>query len=67
MPDVADDLKTRLMAILKADEWSLEEIGKLVGLNKSNVCRKLRMVPGALPDGWEGGRRMAARAAMTAR
>ncbi|CAN7466312.1 hypothetical protein [Acidovorax sp. LjRoot117] len=53
-PYVADDLKTRLMAILKADEWSLEEIGKLVGLNKSNVSRKLRMVFGAVPDGWDG-------------
>ena len=31
-PYVADDLKTRLMAILKANEWSLEEIGNLVGL-----------------------------------
>lgn len=54
MPYVADDLKTRLMAILKADEWSLEEIGKLVGLNKSNVSRKLRMVSGTVPDGWDG-------------
>lgn len=53
-PYVADDMKTRLMAILKADEWSLEEIGKLVGLNKSNVSRKLRMVFGAVPDGWDG-------------
>ena len=54
MPYVADDLKTRLMAILKANEWSLEEIGNLVGLNKSNVSRKLRMVSGAVPDGWDG-------------
>lgn len=53
-PYVADDLKTRLMAILKADEWSLEEIGQLVGLNKSNVSRKLRMVSGTVPDGWDG-------------
>ncbi|MBV7454269.1 hypothetical protein KW843_07285 [Acidovorax sp. sif1233] len=52
-PFVADDLKTRLMAILKADEWSLEKIGKLVGLNKSNVSRKLRMVSGAVPDDWD--------------
>lgn len=52
-PYVADDLKTRLMAILKANEWSLEEIGQLVGLNKSNVSRKLRMVCGAVPDGWD--------------
>jgi len=53
-PYVADDLKTRLMAILKADEWSLEEIGNLVGLNKSNVSRKLRMVSRTVPDGWDG-------------
>ena len=53
MPYVADDLKTRLMAILKANEWSLEQIGNLVGLNKSNVSRKLRMVSGAVPDGWD--------------
>ena len=53
-PYVADDLKTRLMAILKANEWSLEEIGQLVGLNKSNVSRKLRMVSGTVPDGWDG-------------
>lgn len=53
-PYVSDDLKTRLMAILKADEWSLEEIGQLVGLNKSNVSRKLRMVSGTVPDGWGG-------------
>jgi len=52
-PYVADDLKTRLMAILKANEWSLEEIGQLVGLNKSNVSRKLRMVSGVVPDGWD--------------
>ena len=42
------------LAILKADEWSLEEIGNLVGLNKSNVSRKLRMVSGTVPDGWDG-------------
>ena len=53
-PYVADDLKTRLMAILKANEWTLEEIGQLVGLNKSNVSRKLRMVSGTVPDGWDG-------------
>ena len=52
-PYVADDLKIRLMAILKANEWSLEEIGQLVGLNKSNVSRKLRMVSGVVPDGWD--------------
>lgn len=52
-PYVADDLKTRLMAILKADGWRLEQIGELVGLNKSNVSRKLRMVSGAVPDGWD--------------
>ena len=52
-PYVADDLKTRLMAILKADEWSMEKIGQLAGLNKSTVSRRLRMVSGAVPDGWD--------------
>lgn len=52
-PYVAGDLKTRLMAILKADNWSLEKIGELVGLNKSNVSRKLRFVSTSVPDGWD--------------
>lgn len=47
-PYVSDDLKTRLMAILKGQQWSLEKIGKLVGINKSNVSRKLRNLP-AIP------------------
>lgn len=51
-PYVADDLKTRLMAILKADEWSLESIGKTVKINKSNVSRKLRLISATVPKGW---------------
>lgn len=51
-PYVADDLKTRLMAILKADEWGLESIGKTVKINKSNVSRKLRFVSATVPKGW---------------
>ncbi|WP_019043285.1 hypothetical protein [Comamonas testosteroni] len=56
-PYVADDLKTRLMAILKADGWSLERIGKIVKLNKSNVSRKLRFVSATVPKGWNNAMR----------
>lgn len=51
-PYVADDLKTRLMAILKADSWNMEKIGKAVGLDKSNVSRKTRFISATVPDGW---------------
>lgn len=51
-PYVADDLKTRLMAILKAADWRLEKIGELVKLNKSNVSRKLCFVSAIVPEGW---------------
>ena len=53
MPYVADDLRTRLMAILKADDWSLEKIGEIVNLNKSNVSRKLSFVSASVPKGWD--------------
>ena len=52
-PYVADDLRTRLMAILKADDWSLEKIGEIVNLNKSNVSRKLSFVSTSVPKGWD--------------
>lgn len=51
-PYVADGLKMRLMAILKADGWSLEKIGEIVKLNKSNVSRKLCFVSTTVPEGW---------------
>lgn len=51
-PYVADDLKTRLMAILKAAGWSLEKIGKIGKLNKSNVSRKLCFVSTTVPKAW---------------
>lgn len=51
-PYVSDDLKTRLMAILKGQQWSLEKIGKLVGINKSNVSRKLRNLPATPMPHW---------------
>lgn len=51
-PYIADDLKTRLMAILKRVGWSYEKIGKLVVLDKSNVHRNLRNVTADVPEGW---------------
>lgn len=51
-PYVADDLRTRLMAILKAVGWNLERIGKTVGLDKSNVSRKLCFISSSVPRGW---------------
>lgn len=51
-PYVADDLKTRLMAILKADGLSLENIGHIAKLDKSNVSRKLCFVSTTVPKGW---------------
>lgn len=51
-PYVADGLKMRLMAILKADGWSQEKIGEIVKLNKSNVSRKLCFVSTTVPEGW---------------
>ena len=52
-PYVADDIKTRLMAILKADGWSLGKIGKTINLDKSNVSRKLRNLTSTVPEGWD--------------
>ena len=52
-PYVSDDLKTRLMAILKLNEWSMQRIGDLFEMDKSNVSRKLRNVVTTIPDGWD--------------
>lgn len=51
-PYVSDDLKTRLMAILQLDGWSMHKIGELFEMDKSNISRKLRNVVATIPDGW---------------
>ncbi|MEQ6475575.1 hypothetical protein [Comamonas sp. wu1-DMT] len=52
-PYVSDNLKTRLMAILKLSGWSMQRIGDLFEMDKSNVSRKLRNVVATIPDGWD--------------
>lgn len=52
VPYVSDDLRTRLMVILKLSGWSMQRIGDLFEMDKSNISRKLRNVVATIPDGW---------------
>ena len=42
---ISAELAVRLMAILRAKQWSFERIGRKFGVDKSTVSRKLRLVP----------------------
>ena len=42
---ISAELTVRLMAMLRAKQWSFERIGRKFGVDKSTVSRKLRLVP----------------------
>jgi hypothetical protein len=47
---IADDVKNRLIWLLRAGGKSLQEIGDVVNLDKANVMRRLRDMPVVVPQ-----------------